>query len=468
MDTHPVNRTRSMASPPVGRLAQFRPTPCQQFPRPQPSTQSNKSVARNALPAFALVLTGFIPAEFALYLGALKLTYFRLTLILVAPIVLQRFFSQFGLRLSWFDFFFLALAVWTLVAYLANYGMAGGLESGGIMVLETYIAYLVGRVYLTGIAPIQLLMKVSIFALGIVLFATIPEAIFGQHFVHDFAQAVTGNPTPYQKYDFRMGIWRAAGPFDHPIIYGAFSASLFALNWFVCKGLMRLVNSAIIGISVFLTASSGPMLVMLISIALIGWRYVTGNFTTRTRWQLVGVMFGLLVIMVNLLAANPLSWFITYLTLNPTTGWERYAQWQYGLAAVSDSPFFGIGNEVFARADWMSWSVDSLWLVFLTSIGFPGMWLLLGGVLSLVIKVAKTDLTHDKNVCDMRVAWVFSMLSLCIAGIVVHFWGSMLVYFFMFAGAGGWYTQVKQRVPRPPTESFTNKRQSRPRPGARR
>ncbi len=52
------------------------------------------------------------------------------------------------------------------------------------------------------------------------------------HILHDGLAAISGGaPAPF--IDPRMGLERTFGPFDHPILYGVFSAAAFSLAWHV-------------------------------------------------------------------------------------------------------------------------------------------------------------------------------------------------------------------------------------------
>ena len=84
-----------------------------------------------------------------------------------------------------------------------------------------------------------------------------PEALTGIHILHDGISGALGGPmAPY--IDPRMGLERTFGPFDHPILYGVFSASAFSLAYFVIaerrlmnfKGMAKVIG---VGLATFMS-----------------------------------------------------------------------------------------------------------------------------------------------------------------------------------------------------------------------
>lgn len=153
-------------------------------------------------------------------------------------------------------------------------GLAQGIESGGIYVVEFMGAYMLGRLYIRSYDDFKAFAHAYVgVVVGMLLF-TLPEAVTEIHILHDFfASAVGGPRAPY--IDKRMGLERAFGPFDHPILYGVFSAAAFSMAYFVVAQ-RRPLNftgmAQVLGVvtATFISASGGPYVVLALQIFVAG------------------------------------------------------------------------------------------------------------------------------------------------------------------------------------------------------
>ena len=95
-------------------------------------------------------ITLIMPLEFSMIsIAGLRLSPYRIfLLVMFVPMVLRLLRES---RVSSADYLVAAHALWAAVALGVSGGLAAGLESGGIYVVESFGAYLVGR--LAGSSP---------------------------------------------------------------------------------------------------------------------------------------------------------------------------------------------------------------------------------------------------------------------------------------------------------------------------
>jgi hypothetical protein len=139
-----------------------------------------------------------------------------------------------------FDMLVLAHCAWAVMALIKWGGVAQGIESGGIYVVECAGAYLLGRLYIRSYEDFAAVARAYVGLVLATLVFTIPEALTGIHILHDGISGAVGGPmAPF--IEPRMGLERTFGPFDHPILYGVFCASAFSLAYLVVAE-RRLMN----------------------------------------------------------------------------------------------------------------------------------------------------------------------------------------------------------------------------------
>ena len=169
--------------------------------------------------------------------------------------------------------------------------------------------------------------------------------------------------------DMRMGLFRAQGVVDHPILWGVFCSIAIANTYYLYRDrrVRRLVLTAFSTAMTFTSLSSGPLLSAVLQLGMISWGWITRN----AWWVLVGlVVFG--YVTVDLLSnRTPVQVLISYLTFNPGSGYWRLHIWNYASAEVLRHPLFGIGLNDWARPGWLaSSSVDNFWLNTAMRYGF--------------------------------------------------------------------------------------------------
>lgn len=395
-----------------------------------------------------------LPTAMSVSAGGLRLSAYRVVLLVMFLPMLWELLSGRCGRVTVFDGLAMAHAIWALLALIKWGGFAQGVESGGIYIVEALGAYLVGRVYIRSIEDFQAMARAYVAVVVGMLAFTVPEALTGNHILHDGAAKVLGGPMAHD-IDKRMGLERTFGPFDHPILQGVFSAAAFSMAFYVVAG-RRLANVAGmaqvsgVAIATFLSASGGPYVVLLMQMFVAGWeRVLTG---VAHRWKILFGLFGLIYIGIDLLSnRSPFHVFVSYFTFSAHSAYNRINIWIYGTAEVGRNPIFGIGLGDWIRAPWMSDSMDNFWLLIAVRYGLPALAFLLALMIGLVITAGlRRDLPQDWRAA--RHAWAFTLFGITVAAATVHLWNALFVLFLFLMGAGHWLIDTspqKQRHHRP-------------------
>ncbi|MGB0505148.1 MAG: O-antigen ligase family protein [Pikeienuella sp.] len=381
-----------------------------------------------------------LPTSVSLNLGGLRLSVYRVVLIVMfVPMVLSLMSGKRG-KPNVFDYLVIGHSGWALIALIKWGGIAQGIESGGIYIVEYAGAYFLGRLYIRSCDDFNAFAKAYVGVVVWLLIFTIPEALTEIHILHDFFASGMGAPkAPY--IDKRMGLERTFGPFDHPILYGVFSASAFSMSYFVVAE-RKLMNFRGMGkvfgvtLATFMSASGGPYVVLLIQGFVGGWERVL--FDVRGRWRALFGMFLAVYLWIDLMSTRtPFHVFVTYFTFSTESAYNRINIWNYGTAEVARYPIFGIGLGDWTRPVWMSDSMDNFWLLIAVRYGLPGWAMLVALMLGLVIATSrKREVPEDW--LNARHAWAFTLFGISVAAATVHLWNALFVLFLFLIGSGVW------------------------------
>lgn len=396
--------------------------------------------------AAMLYIALIMPPEFSVTVAGLRLSLYRVLLLVVTVPLLLRLMQNTRQPPHAVDYLIMAHAAWVVLALTVYGGVGAGLESGGIYAVESLGAYLVGRVAVTSAAEHRALLYFMVSVLGGMFLITLPESLTGTHFIREAARAIIGGPG-LPVIEARLGLDRAFGSFDHPILYGVFAASTFAATYYVlgaeklrprALGMMGIVAG-----STFLSLSAGPFVGLACQACVITWDRITKGISLR--WSVLMSIFMLMWFAVSLASnRSPIKVFISYLTFSAHSAYNRILIWEYGSAEVGRHPLFGIGFGDWIRAPWMSDSMDNFWLLTAVRYGLPALIFLFAAIVTLAICQARTN-AHNKELNRHRMAWLAIIIGLSVSGITVHFWNSLFAYFFFLVGTGAWLVHPQRR-----------------------
>jgi hypothetical protein len=390
-----------------------------------------------------------MPTSVGVSLGGLRLSLYRIVLLVMFVPMLVMLFSGKRGKPHLFDALALGHAGLALVSLIHWGGLRQGIESGGIYIVEFAGSYLLGRLYIRSYDDFFALARAYVMIVVGMLAFTIPEALTSIHILHDGIAGVTGGaPAPY--IDQRMGLERTFGPFDHPILYGVFSAAAFSLAYFVVaeKRLTRFGGmSKVMGVALatFLSASGGPYVVLMMQMFVAAWERVLGR--VQGRWRMLFALFAAIYLAIDVFSnRTPFHVFVTYFTFSTVSAYNRILLFEYGNAEVARHPFLGVGLGDWVRPVWMSDSMDNFWLLIAMRYGLPAWALLVGLMLGLIFAVGRRKGLPDAWK-RARHAWAFTLFGITVAAATVHLWNALFVLFLFLIGAGAWLYDAK--LPRP-------------------
>lgn len=387
------------------------------------------------VPAALFIFSLLMPTDFSVYAGNLRLSPYRIVLILLILPAWLRIVSGKAGKMIAPDYLLIAFSVWMWIVFAYHHGLGVATESGGVLALELLGAYGVARAYVqtrkrfVGALSFLCLMMLVIAPL------TVFESVTGNHVLRQIGAAAAGKSFS-SAIDMRMGLHRAYGPFDHPILYGVFAAALFGMAWYqIQHRILRLDGFFASVLAVVMGAvssmSAGAIAALMVQFMLSLWERFTR--TVNRRWLILTALIVAMYIAVDLASnRSGLMVFVTYLTFSPVTAYGRVMIFEWGMENVWANPIMGLGFNEWKRPSYKSASVDNFWLLQAMMFGIPGFLLLASATASSLAKgwsrLSEPDL--------LRTGWTVSMFGLVVAGCTVHFWSSSFVYFAFLLGMG--------------------------------
>lgn len=381
-----------------------------------------------------------LPPEAGFSVGTVFLSPQRLVLLTALLPSIGMLLAGRGGAIRFCDHLIVMHALWALITFIVNHGVEQGMKSGGIYSVEILGPYLLARIFVRDLQSFRSLVSVLTGVVISMALFTVPEALTGKHVLRDLFRALLGDAPLEVEREPRLGLTRAYGTFQHPILYGVFCSSALALSWYVLLGgspARRAWRSGAIIIATFMSVSSGALLAIVVQIMAATWDLTTSQL--RSRWITLCVALSASYAVVEVLSNRDASTvFISYLTLNPATGYTRQVIWDYGSAEVWRNPVFGLGFHDWHRPEWMhSSSVDNFWLLTTMRHGLPGFLTLAGGLAYIIIRVARAKIVN-RQLQACRAGWLICMVALSTAAATVHFWGSALTFYCFLLGSSMW------------------------------
>jgi len=331
----------------------------------------------NKLPlVLTLTVIGlFIPEELSFYLLGLRLTVVRFLFLLLAPLLLVKTIQKLssgGYRFVLSDLLVVAIGFWFLYAPANVEDLQSALNHAGPIVLEFCIAYFVPRIMIPdGGAALSFAALLSR-TIAVVAWVGLLDTLTSHRFTHDLAAQLTA---PMHNVDdwsdaYRMGLFRATGPVEHPILFGFVCAvGLLIAVAIPMRGRRFVILSCCLGTMISL--SSAPIQIMVMGLGLLAYDRFLVRFAKR--WLALIVAATIAVLITFMINDNPIGFVISHLTFSPESGYYREWTWEAVLAYVSQSPWFGAGFGELPEE--LNHSIDSLWLVLSIQFGYPAAWL---------------------------------------------------------------------------------------------
>lgn len=408
-----------------------------------PDPPRSSTFAKVAMVGF--VATLFMPTIYAV--GPINLSPALLYLLIGFPVLLGIWAAgRAGPRLAT-DLLVLAFALWAAATRLILLDMNSALEPGGVVLLQSAGGYLVGRVLVRNSAMTRLAFGSALAAVMLMLPFLLWEAATGTKPLLA-AASVFGRTLAATPMEPRWGFHRAQGVFEHPILLGIFCATLVSPAIFLFsvkpQRSVRWLGAPAVVMAAMTSLSTGALLSMNTQFALIGWNVALRRIAKR--WTLLIWLVAILYVSADLLSnRTPFHLFVDYATFNSQSSYNRILIWQFGSAAVMDSPLLGHGTDDWERPAFMHASMDNFWLVIAYRYGLTGFAML---AIAYVLTIVRIGRSHgaDPALNDMRRGMIFSLVATAIAIASVHLWNNSYMWLMFMLGASSWMTQPDRRT----------------------
>ncbi len=408
------------------------------------STTRPSAAARLAVVAFVASL--FLPTTYAL--GSVNLSPTLLCLMLGFPPLLGIWAAgRAGPRLAT-DLLVLAFAFWAASTRVVLLDFKEALEPAGVVLLQSAGGYLAGRVLVRDAATTRLAFGTAIGGVALMMPFLAWESLTGTKPLLDLA-GLFGQTLTATQMEPRWGYSRAQGVFEHPILLGIFCASLVSAALFLFPGkrmrLMRWLGAPLMVLAAMTSFSTGALLSMNTQFGLIAWNVALRRVARR--WAILIWLIVSLYVLVDLLSnRTPFHLFVDYATFNSQSSYNRILIWQFGSAAVMESPLLGHGTDDWERPSYMHASMDNFWLVIAFRYGLIGFALLAAAFVLTIVRIGRHHGT-DAELNTMRRGAIFALVATMIAIVSVHLWNNSYVWLMFMLGAVTWMTRPDDGAP---------------------
>ena len=391
------------------------------------------------LPMLVFILIVGLVTPLLLNLGPLRLSVYRIVLLVIFFPVLHALLTGKAGRIRVPDICVILICLWSMLSIIVVHGLADKIEAIGIMIVETLGAYLIGRVLIRSPEAFHAMVKLFFGLTLLMLPFAMFETLTSQNIILDLFDKVG---TTYRDVfkDPRWGLDRVQGPFTHPIAFGVFYGSLIGITHYVLgygKSVFGKFSRTIIVIVIgALSLSSGPLAALVAQVFFVAWDLVFRSI--RARWYILSGLTVLGYILVDVLSnRNPFQVFISYLAFNEHTAYNRINIWVWGIKNISDNPVFGIGFNDWERLYWMTSSFDMFWLLPAMQHGVVVGFLFFLFFFWVFFQTVYAKIS-DPRIHAYRVGYLASMFGLFMAGWTVHYWDATLVLFMFLMSSGMW------------------------------
>lgn len=396
--------------------------------------------------AVLFVISIFIPVEFFVMAGTVRIETYRVILALTLIYAFFNFRTVLK-RADLTDVLLLGLIVLAFASFWANHSLQKAIESTGLYSLETLGAFYLAKLFIT--TP-ERFYRINLAFIWILVALTLPaiyEAVSHHRILHEWAERLTGHLSIdyrlYTEYYIRGSIMRTTSVFAHPILYGTLAALFFpfAILLFWRQQKIRQFSMILgLSLSMLTTLSSAPLLSLIFQAFTV--LLVKFWHTARRFW--VAIFFSGFAIAMLIQALSNRGFFgilISYLTFNPNTGYFRMLQWEYSMDDILSHPILGIAHNDWTRPYWKDWmgdSIDSFWLLVTLQHGIFAFILLLTACFYAVFSVLNQVHRQHENIKWMVTAWTLSFMSLILIGFTVDYFDKLQPMFFFTLGAMSW------------------------------
>lgn len=396
---------------------------------------------RNSL-AIGLLVSLFIPSGLALYIGSIKLEFYKVILLLgFIPCSI----SLLKEKLNSVDILIFVSSVWVFISFIVKEGSAG-LETSVVKFLEIFVAFKIGSVYvnLYGADALNKLMKYfGVIAIVLLPFA-VYESLSGVRIWHVIVNAIGGEYSQNYvdpKY-YRNGVYRTGSVFNQPILFSIAMAVFFYFSFYISTGLRAYGRSLPVVGSII--ASMSTIGFLMIFIQVLSKMYFDAYWKYRSIKTLAAVLIVSFIFVIELGSDDSfVKWLALHSSFNSWNAYVRLLQWEFAWTDVLNNPIWGTLHGDWNRPFWLPGSIDSYWLALALSNGLMATVSLL--IAWLVVAYRAFKMAEDTQ--DAVCVGIFAVvISIVIAGFTVHFFDRLPALLYLLLGVFSAYIYRVKKV----------------------
>ena len=333
----------------------------------------------------------------------------------------------------------LSMAVYVVTTCVSQ-SFLESLENRAGFLMDTWFAYMVTRFLITSLSEFVTVVKWIAVSLAPLAFLGVIESVTGRL---PFA-LLCGNSSYFAHithYDFRFGLTRAVGPFSHAILFGCAFAMFLPLIWYIRQeeGKWRVwayVLSAMAGVGVLSSMSSGPWIMMIVAISCLA--------IERHKYLLRPLLiFFVLSCVFIAIASNRPFYHVIVSYANPLggSGWHRAKLIDLAIEHFGEWWIAGYGGQDPGWGEYLGMGKTDITNEFVLAgakYGIIGVIALVG-----VLAAAFRGLIDSyKRSTDLRVKSLYwslgcTLVSVVITWMSVSFFGQMMPLFYCILGMIG-------------------------------
>jgi hypothetical protein len=408
----------------------------------QQGIESHRAKRKKASWPVFLFLLGLVwPC--VIVVGPLRMSLYRIVLLAMLLPCLAMFISGRGGRIRLADITLLLFSFWCVLSLSVVNGIGPSAQTSGIVFLESVGPYLLARCFIRDADDFYNMIQLLFTLVLVLLPFAIVESVTGHNISRELFAMIC--PTVSGESPPRLGLTRVQSVFDHPILFGVCTGSIFALVHLVLgykkSFVRRNLMTGAVATTVVLSLSAGPLIALIAQGLLLLWNSLLQDI--KARWKILVGLVVVIALSIEIVANRSLPAIVSsYLSFDDGSYWYRMMIWDVGSASVQKYPLFGSGLNDWERPNWMIATIDNFWLFLAIRYGLPASILLLLALFSVFLAVGfKKDL--DDKITAYRTGFLIAMTAFFLVGWTVAFWDAAYVLFLFLMGSGLWMLDVK-------------------------
>jgi len=385
-----------------------------------------------------------IPRGVELQLGTVMIDTPRIVLTLFSLMAMNQLLSgTVILRMTLADVL-MSIHV-AIIAFSSVYheGFGEGLETAIAVLVDMGMAYFVARVAVRNLACYHYYVRIVLIIAAISAGFGLIETFTGFSLINTAYHTFFPKVINFHLVEKRLSLYRATATFRVEQLFGLYCVIAFAIaacvrpyNLNMGSG-VRKICLALCILGVFASLSSGPWIALGLCFACLAYDHIARDI--RGKWKILLLTCGLVLLFLSF-ASNrgPVKLAIDYLTLDPSTGYVRWAMWECVWALMRDYWPLGWGwSGTWPRSvDWYIWSsADSFFAVCLVRSGIFAVLSFVGFLTYCWYKLSYFSERKYASASEAK-GWVICTVCLFITALTVDIFGNLIFATYFLLGAG--------------------------------